>query len=80
MLRTGFSFTLHAEVADRRLRLDERAADVVIADQAHPQRDAGFLGESHRRAHAGVGNRHDDIGVDRLLARQDAAQIRCAPR
>ena len=75
MLRTGFSFTLHAEVADRLLRLDERAADVVIADQAHPHRDARRLGEADGGADAGVGNRHDDVGLDRRLARQPAAEL-----
>ena len=53
-----------AEVADRLLRLDERAADVVVADQAHLHRQPGLLGVADRRAHAGVGNRHDDVGVD----------------
>ena len=35
----------------------------------------GCLGEADRRADAGVGDRHDDVGVDRRLARQDAAEI-----
>ena len=65
----------HAEVPDRLLRLDERAADVVVADEAHLHRDARRLGEAGRRAHAGVGNRHDDVGVDRRLAREDAAEL-----
>src|SRR5262249_54098900 len=46
----------YAEVANRRLWLDERAADIVIADEAHAQRHTGFLRVAHRRAHAGVGN------------------------
>ena len=32
--------------------------------------------KAHRRADAGVGHRHDDVGVDRLLAREHAAEVR----
>ena len=75
MLRTGFSFTLHAEVPDRLLRLDERAADVVITDQAHAHGHPRLFGKSHRRADAGVGNRHDHVGIDRLLTGEDPAEV-----
>ena len=64
-----------AEVADRLLRLDERPADVVVADQPHLHRQARLLREADRRADARVGDGHDDIGGDRRLARQDAAEI-----
>ena len=66
---------LHAEVADRLRRLDEGAADVVIADQPEAQRDLRFFRIADRRAHARVGNRHDDVGGDAGLARQRAAEI-----
>ena len=36
---------LHAEVADGVARLDERAADVVVANQPHLERQARLLGE-----------------------------------
>ena len=62
-------------MADRLLRLDERAPDVVIADQPHAKRDARFLREPHRRAHAGVGHRHDDVGGHRLLSREHATEL-----
>src|SRR5262249_12867347 len=46
---------LHAEVSNGRLRLDERAADVVITNEAHAQRDAGFVRVPHRRTDTRVG-------------------------
>ena len=61
---------LHAEVADGLLRLDERAADVVITYQAVLEGDAGFVRVAERGEHTGVGHRHDDIGIDRMLARK----------
>ena len=66
---------LHAEVPDRLLRLDEGAPDVVITNQSHPQRHARGLGEAHRRAHARVRHRHDNVGVDRLFAREHAPEL-----
>ena len=47
----------------------------MIADQAEPQRDLRLFRIADRGAHAGVGNRHDHIGVDAGLARQLAAQV-----
>ena len=70
----GIELELHAEIADGLLRLDERAADVVIADQAHAERQAGFEGVADGRGHAGVGHRHDDVGIGGLFAGQQAAQ------
>ena len=75
MLRTGFSFTLTPKWRIDGLRLNERAADVVIADQPHAQRNARRFGVPHRGAHAGIGHRHDDVGVDRLLAGQHPAEL-----
>ena len=76
MLRTGIQLHLYAEVADRLLRLDERPADVVVADEPHAQRQPRLLGEADRRAHAGVGDGHDDVGVDRVFAGEHAAEFR----
>ena len=67
---------LDAEVPDRLLRLDEGPADVVVADQPHPHRQLRLFREADRGADAGVGDRHDDVGVGRRFARQDAAELR----
>ena len=67
-------FQLHAEIADGLLRLDERAADVVIADQPHAKRNAGFRRVADRRRHARIGHRRDDVGFHGMLARQQASQ------
>ena len=58
---------LHAEIADRLRRLDERAAHVVIADQRLPERNAGFGGIADGGGDAGIGHRHDDVGIDGML-------------
>ena len=50
--------------------------DVVVADEPHPQRDVRLVGISHRRAHAGVRYRHDDIGINALLACKNPSEIR----
>ena len=63
-------FHLDAEVPDRLLGFDERAADVVVADQPELQRDAALVGIADGRRDAGVGHRHDDVGLDGVLARQ----------
>ena len=62
-------------MANRLLRLDEGAADVVVANQPHLHRQARLLRESDRRADARVGDGHDDVGSDRGFARQDPAEI-----
>ena len=66
---------LDAEVADGLLRLDERPADVVIADQAESQRNARCLAVADRRAHARVGDRHHDVGFNRRLGGEDSAEV-----
>ena len=80
MLAHRVELHLHAEVPDRLLRLDERPAHVVVADEAHPERDAGLLGVADRGAHAGVGHRHDDVGRHAGFARELLAEAACAPR
>ena len=61
-LRIGIELELHAEVADGLRGLDERAADVVIADQSLAVGQAGFGGITERGGVAGIGHGHDDIG------------------
>ncbi len=55
-------------------RLDEGAADVVVADQAPLEGQPALPREAERRAHPAVGHRADDVGVGRLLARELAAE------
>src|SRR6185503_20058813 len=50
-------------------------ADVVIADQAEPHGQLCLFGVANGRADAGIGNRHDDVGFDRLLDGEQAAKI-----
>ena len=68
------------EMPDGLLRLDEGAADVVIADQPHLHRQAGFLRESDRRADARVRDGHDDIGAGRLPRAPACGRARYGPR
>src|SRR5262245_56374156 len=62
-------------MANRLLRLDERAADVVIADKPHLHREPGLFRVSNSRADARVRNRHHDIGLSWGLARQDSPEL-----
>src|SRR5262245_29258876 len=61
---------LDAEVADPLLGLDEGPPDVVIADQPHLVRRAGLFGVAERRARTRVRDGNDDVGLDRVLARE----------
>src|SRR5437899_2079901 len=70
----GIELELHAEIADRLRGLDERAADVMIADQAHAEGNLGFEGVADGGGNAGIGHGHDDIGFDGMLAREEAAE------
>src|SRR6266403_495732 len=65
---------LHAKIADGLRRLDKRPANIMIADQAHTERNAGLQRETHCRGHSGVGHRHDNVRPYRMLFRQRAAQ------
>src|SRR5262249_44147518 len=60
---------------DRLLRLNERPPDVMVADQSHLHRESGFFSESDRRTDARVRNWHDDVRVDRRLARENPPEI-----
>src|SRR5438552_5396230 len=65
---------LDAEVADALLGLDERAPDVVIANQPHPVRRPRLLGVAERRARARVRHGDDDVGMDGILTRELSSQ------
>ena len=71
----GVVLEAHAEFADRLGRLDEGAADIVIADDAELVRNAGRLRIADRRRHAAVGHRHHHVGVGRRLAGEFGAQV-----
>ena len=71
----GVELELDAKVADGLGGLDEGAAHVVIADQRLAEGDAGLGGVTDGGGGAGVGNGDDDIGIDGVLARQQAAEV-----
>ena len=64
-----------AELADGLAGLDEGAPDVGVLDQALPVGDAGLLGVADRGGRAGLGRGDDQVGLDRVLARQPAAHL-----
>ncbi len=66
-LSNRIQFHLHTKVPNRRFRLDECAADVVVTNQSEGEWNAGLLRISNRRGYPGVGNRHDEIGIDRTF-------------
>ncbi len=66
----GRVLQLDAQIADVVGRLDEGAADIVVADDAELERQPAFLGVAHGGRHAGIGHRHHHVGGDRALARQ----------
>src|SRR5208282_3658919 len=70
----GIEFQFHAEIPDGLRGFDERAADVVIANQAHAERNFRFERVADGSWHAGVRNGHDNVGVDRMLSREEAAE------
>src|SRR5262249_12567910 len=72
----GVELHTDAKMANRLLRLDECASDVMVANEPHSHRDARRLGVADGGADAGVGNRHDDIGLNRGLARERTSKLR----
>ena len=58
----------HAEFAHALGRLDEGAADIVVADDAEFERHAGMLAVAERGRHAGIRHRHHDVDLDMALA------------
>ncbi len=54
---------------------NEGAADIVVADDAEFEGNSRALRKADCGGHAGIGHRHDDIGIDRRFA---ASSRRCA--
>ena len=65
----------HAHVADLLGRLDEGAAHVLVADDAHGVGNAALVGVADGRGRAAVGHRADEVGLDRRLAGQLDADL-----
>src|SRR5262249_547754 len=59
----GVELELHTEIADGLRWLNEGAADVVIANEAHAERNFRFKRVADGGGNAGVRHRYDDIGV-----------------
>ena len=72
---------LHAdiEVADELGRLNEGAADVVVAHEGRVVGDSKFFREAQRGVDAGIGHRNHDVGLDRVKARQFASHVHARP-
>ena len=66
----GVVLELHAQMADLVGGFDEGTADIVVADDAEIERDAGLLGVAEARRHAAVGNGHYEIGGHTAFARK----------
>ena len=66
----GIQLDADAEAADRLLRFNERAADIVVAHQTEPERQATFRRVTNRRRHARVRNRHDEVDIGGVLDRE----------
>src|SRR5438477_8020679 len=64
-----------AQLADLLRRLDEGAADIVVADDAGLVGRAGFLPVADGGGYARVGHGDDDVGLGVRLARELRAQI-----
>src|SRR5215472_882373 len=60
-------------MADLLGRLDEGAADIVVADDPQFERQRRFLGIAERRRHARIGNRDDDVRIDMAFPGELAA-------
>ena len=61
-------------------RLDEGAADIVVADDAELEAQAGLLGVADRGRHAAVGHRHDEVGRARRSRARARRRSACGPR
>src|SRR2546429_2168593 len=71
--RSAFSLTLTPKC---RIELEgsERPPDVVVADEAHLVGQPRLLGVADRGRHARIGDGDHDVGRDRALARELAAE------
>src|SRR6478609_1142656 len=64
-----------AELAQGLRRLDEGAADIRVLDEALAERDPRLLRVAHGRRHARLRHTDDEVGVDGVLAREDASHL-----
>ena len=71
----GGVFAADSDLAAALGRLNEGAADIVVANEARFKRPPDGFGESERRRHAGVGHRGDHIDIGGRLLRENAPQI-----
>ena len=71
----GIELQLHAEVAHRLLRLDERPSNVVVANQSKTKRNATFGRVADGGRVPGIGHGNHDIRVDRSLTGKLAAHV-----
>ena len=69
----GAQLHAHAHFARVLGGLDEGAADIVVADDAHLEGQAAGLRVAQRGGHAGVGHRHHHVGGHAALLRQAPA-------
>src|SRR5258708_6706479 len=70
----GIELELHAEITDGLRRLDKGAANVVVADQAHAERNPGFERVAYGGRDAGIRHGDDDVRIHRMLARKEASE------
>ena len=68
-------FQAHLHLAHFLLGRDERATDVVAADEAHIEWDAALLGIADRRGGAGIGHRDHHVSLDGMFPGELAAQL-----
>ncbi len=71
----GVELHADAEVAHTLLGLNKGAADVVVADEAEVEGDAGFGGVAQGGGDAGVGHGDDEVGGDGGLAGELATHL-----
>ena len=64
-----------AELADRLRRLDEGPPDVGVLHQTVAERDAALLGVADGGGRARLRHRDDQVGLDRVLPGQAAADL-----
>src|ERR1700754_2631554 len=64
----------HAKFAHALGRLNEGAADIVVADDAEFERYPGMLAVADRGGHAGIRHRHHDVDLDMAFTRELRAE------
>ena len=70
----GVQLQLDTEITDGLAGLDERPADVVVADEAEPERDAGFIRVADGGGNARVGHGHHQVRLHGMLAGEQPPQ------